>query len=132
MPAGPGRPSLYSDEIAEEICGLLIDGLSMRKICERAAMPDRRTVLRWMAADKDFAAKCAHARELQADLMDDLILDTAEATTAENAPAARVKIAAYQWRASKLAPKRYGDKLALEHGGSVGVNLTVSSDDANL
>jgi hypothetical protein len=54
---------------------------------------------------------------MQADLMDDLILDTAGSCTAETAAADRVKIGAYQWRASKLAPKKYGDKVALVGGG---------------
>ena len=50
---------------------------------------------------------------MQADLMDDKILDVADNSTTETAAADRVKISAYQWRASKLAPKKYGDKLDL-------------------
>ena len=42
--------------------------------------------------------------------MDDLILDTANDCTAETAQADKVKISAYQWRASKLKPKVYGDR----------------------
>jgi hypothetical protein len=42
---------------------------------------------------------------LQADLMDDLILETANACTPATAQADKVKIAAFQWRASKLMPK---------------------------
>lgn len=119
-----GRPSKYSEALAEKILNGLMEGNSLRKLCEREDMPHRSTVVRWMAADEAFAAKCAHARELQADLMDDMIIDTAEACTPENAAAARVKISAYQWRASKLAPKRYGDKLAI--GGDEGLGpLTV-------
>lgn len=112
-----GRPSSYSDEMAETICDRLIEGLSLRKICEADDMPDRNTVMRWMDANPQFAARCARARELQADYMDDLILDTANASTPETAPADRVKISAYQWRAAKLQPKRYGDKMALVGGG---------------
>lgn len=83
----------------------------MRRICEAEEMPNRSTVIRWMAADDEFASKCARAREMQADLMDDLILETADASTPETAASDRVKISAYQWRASKLQPKKYGDKL---------------------
>lgn len=131
------RPSSYTDALADEICGLLIDGESLRKVCERDDMPNRRTVMRWLETQSGFAAKCARARELQADLMDDLILDTAEATTSENAAASRVKIAAYQWRAAKLAPKRYGDSQTLKHTGPNGgpveyTNMTEAEIDARL
>lgn len=126
-----GRPSDYTEELADEICNLLIEGQSMVKICEREGMPSRATVLRWMAKDADFATKCARARELQADLMDDKILDTADASTSETAAADRVKISAYQWRASKLAPKKYGDRLDLNHSGSIG-QLSDDAIDARL
>lgn len=121
-----GRPSDFSDELADEICGLLIDGLSMRKICLQDDMPDRRTVLRWMDANEDFATKCARARMLQADLMDDLILEAAEASTSETAQADRVKISAYQWRASKLAPKKYGERVTQEHTGEGGGPIAIA------
>lgn len=108
-----GRPSDYSDKLADIICNRLMDGESLRKICSGKGMPDRGTVVRWMLAHADFAAKCARAREAQSDYMDDLILDVANACTPKTAHADKVKISAYQWRASKLAPKKYGDKIAV-------------------
>jgi len=118
-----GTQVRYSEDIANRICDELIEGRSMRDICAAPGMPNRTTVLRWMDADEAFAAKCARAREMQADYMDDLILDTANACTADTAQADKVKISAYQWRASKLAPKKYGDKLDLNHGGGVQVAI---------
>jgi hypothetical protein len=85
-------------------------------------------VLRWLEEDRDFATKYAYAREMQADLMDDKILEEAERTNELNAAAQRVKIAAYQWRAAKLKPKRYGDKVAHEHD----VNLHAAAGAAQL
>jgi hypothetical protein len=52
--------------------------------------------------------------------MDDLIFDTAMACTPETAQADRVKISASQWRASKLAPKVYGDKSEVAVTGASG------------
>jgi hypothetical protein len=101
------------------ICDRIADGESLRQICRDAAMPDRRTVLRWLGLHDDFAAKYARAREAQGDHMDDLILATAEYCTPETAAADRVKIAAYQWRAAKLRPKVYGDKITQEHTGAI-------------
>jgi hypothetical protein len=45
------RPSEYSAERGDLICDLLVEGLSLRKICKRADMPSVGTVLRWVAAD---------------------------------------------------------------------------------
>ena len=36
---------------------------------------------------------------------------------------ARVLISSMQWRASKLAPKKYGDKLDLNHAGGLNVKI---------
>jgi hypothetical protein len=124
-----GRPSKYSDELADIICERLMDGKSLREICrDDDAMPHRITVIRWMAADPAFATKCAYAREEQGDYMDDLILETANACTPETAAADRVKIAAYQWRAAKLRPKKYGDNskhtLSGPDDGPIKVELT--------
>lgn len=114
------RPSSYTEELADAILDQMMDGRSLRSICDDDDMPNRRTVIRWMEKDEAFATRCARAREMQADYMDDLILDTANSCTVEDAQAARVKISAYQWRASKLAPKRYGDKVQTEVSGPDG------------
>jgi hypothetical protein len=118
MPRG-GRQT-YTPEIAERICDGLMDGLSLVKICQAENMPHRRTVLRWWEKDPDFATKCARARVLQADLMDDMIIDLINSVTPESASADRVKLAALTWRAAKLAPKKYGDKLDLTHAAPDG------------
>lgn len=123
-----GRPSLYTLELVDDICHRIADGESLRQICALDGYPDRNTVLRWLGDYPDFAAKYARAREAQADVMDDKILTTADACTPDTAAADRVKIAAYQWRASKLAPKVYGDKVTTEvtgkDGGAVAIEHT--------
>jgi hypothetical protein len=114
------RPSDFRDEIATRICDLLMDGVSLRSICGLEDMPGRTTVFRWMDENPDFASRYARARMLQADLMDDLILETANACTPATAQADKVKIAAFQWRASKLMPKVYGDKTEVAVAGPKG------------
>ena len=116
----PGRPSLYSPKLVEDICDRIADGESLRTICDDETMPDRRTVLRWLDTHPDFAAKYARAREAQGDAMDEKILAVADACTNETAAADRVKILAYQWRAAKLAPKKYGEKVISELSGPNG------------
>jgi hypothetical protein len=121
-----GRPTLYSVEITDAICERLMNGESLRGICSQKEMPDRVTVIRWLGLHEEFATKYARARESQSDYMDDLILETANNCTAETALADRVKIGAYQWRASKLAPKKYGDKITQEHTGADGAPLAAT------
>ena len=78
-------------------------------------MPSLYTVLNWL--DKpEFAAAYARAREMQGDVMDAMILDAAnECKGGKLDPkAANVAIGAYQWRAGRLAPKRYGDRQAVD------------------
>lgn len=128
-----GRPTLYSEELVERICIELMDGKSLVKICDAEDMPHRVTVVRWLSEHRDFATKYAHARDTQADLMDDMILDVANASTSETAIADRVRIAAYQWRASKLLPKKYGNKVTTElsgpNGSPIQVDITKATED---
>ncbi len=128
MPAG--RPSKYSEQLAERVCLEIASGRSLRQICLDDEFPDRNTVHRWLLDRADFAAKYAQARESQADVMDDLILETAENCKPDTAMADRVKIGAYQWRASKLKPKVYGDKveqtLQGPNGGPISTKIEFS------
>ena len=115
-----------TDDIVDRICDLLIEGLSMRRICLQEGMPSRATLLRWMASSPDFEAKCARARLMQADTMDDMVLDLIDEVDEDNAHAMKVKLSAIQWRASKLNPKKYGEKTQLTNGDGNGpVELTI-------
>ena len=117
----PGRPSKFSDHLADLIADEIVDGKSLRTFCANPDMPHRRTVERWLAEMPEFAARYARARECQADVMDEKILEVADACTSETAAGDRVKIDAYKWRASKLAPKRYGDRQEVNHSGGMGL-----------
>jgi hypothetical protein len=65
----------------------------------------------WLALDAEFAAQYARAREEQADYYADEIIEIAD--TAEDANLARLRIDARKWKASKLRPKKYGEKIDL-------------------
>ncbi len=112
-----GRPSDYSEELAGYICDELANGRSLVEICrDDEGLPDRRTVLRWMEKHSDFATKCARVRENgQADfVVDDMVRIERGVEAGLIAPdAARILISSKQWRAAKLAPKKYGDKTTV-------------------
>ena len=110
-----GRPSTFTEEAADEIVTRMAQGESLRSICRDDHMPPLSTVIGWQAQHETFAVRCARAREAQAEDMDGRVMSVAERVEAGelDPQAARVALAAYQWRASKLAPKRYGDKTLL-------------------
>lgn len=124
------RPSIYSEEMGDLICERLMDGESLRKICAEDEMPSRTTVHRWMVDVEGFGSKCARAREIQADTLFDDLQDVADNGNPEDVQRAKLRVSTMQWRASKLAPKKYGEKLDLNHSGGISINIT--PDDAEL
>ena len=74
-PPAPGRPTIYSVEIADAILEHLAAGASLRHVCQADAMPDRSTVLRWLVRHEDFASRYQRAREIGRDAWLDVIMD---------------------------------------------------------
>lgn len=116
----------------DTICQRIAEGESLRSVCRDENMPGLRTVLEWLEAEEEFRVKYARAREIQADLMAAELIDIADDGTndwmekknasgenlgwAENGEAlkrSQIRIATRQWIASKLLPKKYGEKLAV-------------------
>ena len=63
LPGKAGRPSIYSQEIVDRICELMVEGNDMQTICQMPGMPSRATVWRWQNQYPEFEAQCARARE---------------------------------------------------------------------
>ena len=131
-PCKPGRPTLYTPAITEAVCVAIIDGHTLREIDQMLDMPSKATILRWLENHAGFRAQYARARELQAEVMDAKILDAAEECTPENHAAQRVKIEAYKWRAAKLNPKVYGDKIDLNHSGDLNITARMEAAEKRL
>jgi hypothetical protein len=75
-------------------------------------MPSTVSIYKWLREHDEFANNYARARENQADTFADAIIDEADkAVDKDSAAAAKVKVDARKWVASKLKPKKYGDKL---------------------
>lgn len=91
-------------------------GKSMREVCRMDGMPDHTTVIRWMRDDAALATRYARARTAQADTLFDRMEAVEEAVSAGtmDSHAARVVLDSMRWRASKLAPKVYGDRLDVQ------------------
>jgi hypothetical protein len=139
-----------------------MDGYSLRKIEAVEGMPKRLHVLKWLRENPLFQTQYAHAREEQAEALADEMIDISDDITRdlavdENgklaidgfaAQRARVMIDTRKWIASKLKPKKYGDKQILsgdpenpifgnaderiaELARKAGINLAASTEARN-
>jgi len=128
-----GRPTDFTEELASAICERIADGESLRAICRDDNTPAQSTVFRWLAdpTRADFRERYARAREAAIQAYEEDILDVSEGVLTytdkegneriDTGDVQRRKLRAdnLKWIMSKLAPKKYGDKLEL--GGSVGI-----------
>ena len=124
-PKPVGRPSLFNADIADIIVERMIDGESLLRICSDDDMPCRATVYRWYDFHPDFHARCARAREGMADFLVDQIEKMADNTDETNVQSQKVKIGVAQWRAEKMAPRLYGNRLTTEVSGPGGGAIQV-------
>ena len=108
-----GRPRKYTDSLAQEICRQRSEGKSLRRICRSANMPTRDTVLRWKREYPDFSDHYLAAMKVWLEDEMDALVELADRATPANYAAVRVKLNTRKWIASRLLPKRFGDRLAI-------------------
>jgi len=130
-----GRPSDYTNEIALEICTeIAISSKSLRTICSAENMPSVSSVLRWLRDIEEFRTQYARAKEEQADFLVEEMIGIADdgsndfmtvvkgdqEYTLENkewTSRSKLRVEARKWAASKLKPKKYGDKIDVTSAG---------------
>lgn len=142
-----GRPTKYTAKLADKICERLAMGESMRSISRDKKMPCMTTLFRWLRENETFKQQYAIAKEESADYLTEEMLDIADhqvgspllnddgkpvldddgnVILVRDAPAvnhARLRVDTRKWYASKLKPKKYGDKLQQEVSGPEGAPL---------
>jgi hypothetical protein len=124
-----GRPSSFTQSVADKICEeIATSSKSLRKICEADDMPAVRTVLYWLSeGDKEgskeefkaFLHQYTRAREHQADVLADEIIEISDHTDEDHTAFTgsnvvqrdKLRVEARKWAASKLKPKKYGDRI---------------------
>ena len=139
-----GRPTIFSQQLADTICSRIAEGESLREICKDDDMPERVTIYRWLQADPDFCNHYTRAREDQADTLADEIMAIADETPDLNPILdkhgalieiqlhsaylqwQKQRIDARKWTAMKLKPKKYGDRQIL--AGDSEAPLEVQND----
>lgn len=124
-----GRPTTYSEALANRIVRKLADGQGLNAICKSATMPAESTVRSWVVDDEGgFAAKYARGRDIGLDVRAERLgqlAGSAQGKDGAGVQAVRLMVDTEKWFLSKLAPKRYGDRLNLDVEAKVEVqNLT--------
>jgi hypothetical protein len=127
-----GRPTIYSKELVEEICKRLGNGQTLRSICREEGFPNQDTVHNWLNKYPEFVEQYTHARIQQADTYAEMIVD--EAFSSHDAAIGRLRMDALKWAASKMAPKKYGDKIEVEANqtNNIKLSFTVPHRDAPI
>ena len=136
--AETGRPSLYSQEYADSICDHIASGRSLVSWCNEGDRPSYTSVMRWLDAHESFRENYARARQDQADFLAEEIVQIADdgsndtyltedgpKTNQDVIARSRLRVDARKWYASKLAPKKYGEKVEATHTGAIDHSLTV-------
>ena len=134
-----GRPSRYTEALADEICERLACGESMRSVSRDATMPGMKTMFRWLRDKPEFRQQYEIAKQESADALIEDMLDIADNGTndwmeqhdadgncigyklnGEHVQRSRLRVDTRKWAASKLKPRKYGDRQMHEHGGTDG------------
>jgi len=113
-----GRPSTYSQEIADEICSRLSKGEPLSVICSDEHIPSFQTVYNWEKARPEFLEASTRARMIGTHYLaydslrvaDDLTIDPAHK---------RVMVDTRLRLIGKWNARQYGDKIEHEHSGSI-------------
>jgi hypothetical protein len=131
-----GRPSEYTPEIAEAICDGIIEGKSIKTICKADELPSHTTVFKWLASNREFADLYARAKDIQAEVMSEDLLDIVDDGTndwtlktfghtevkvvdQEAVQRSKLRYEARRWLMSKYKPKKFGDKMDLNVSGEL-------------
>jgi disulfide oxidoreductase YuzD len=125
-----GRPTKYNEILADKICDMIaFSDNGLKSICEsNKEFPSAKVVYDWIEKYPEFRNKYARARELQADYLADSIISIADDTSNDTLTTdegreyansewinrSRLRIDARKWKASKLYPKKYGERVGVE------------------
>jgi hypothetical protein len=130
-----GRPTIFTEILAAKICQRIADGESIRAICSDSDMPSTTAIFRWIANGKydGFRQLYESSMQIRLETLGDGLIELADAPIERNAAGAidsaavqmrRLQIETRRWILSKLLPRKYGDRMGLDHQGE-GFNLTV-------
>ncbi len=130
-----GSPVIWTQERKEQavdlICDMIMQGKSFAAIereTTREQTPSRKEFYFWIKENENFRNKYAHACDVRSDVIFEEIIEIAdnETETDDNIIINRdkLRIDARKWIASKMNPKKYGDRIDVTTDGAAINNLT--------
>ena len=127
-----GRPSIYTEELANDICTRLGLGESLRKICLSKDMPSLSSVMSWLTTKPAFLEQYTRAREIQAETQFDELIDIVDQPPdlcvvkdkdgkdvevkfdSSYVQWMKLRVDTRKWTAARMAPKKYGEQKQSE------------------
>ena len=125
-----GRPVEYSDEQIEAAIHAVSVGNTLKSACLASGISEGAARMRIIRDDR-LSELYARARESYADVMTEKLNDIA--TEEDDPQRARLKCDNVKWYASKVLPKKYGDKIQHtgDGGGPIAVNVYIPDNGRN-
>ena len=124
-----GRPSKMTDEVQAEILTRISTGESLKKICSDKHLPNAKNVFSFIYTNDEFRNKYEASRREQAEWLGEEIVDIADNDTGDT-QRDRLRIDARKWVMSKMLPKKYSDKIDVDMGGEVDINIRIGGSDS--
>jgi hypothetical protein len=117
----------WTPELVNRIEAEITAGSSIASICGSSIFPhDESSFWRHFAQDEQFASIIARAMETRSERDIERCRLEAMNATAADWQVAQLRIRTLQWEAGKRKPKKYGDKVDLNHSGEVAIKRVVS------
>lgn len=127
MTAQRNRKPFKSDRVDmnvfNDIVEQMMNGKTLSSLCSLPEYPDYSVFVNWVAYDQDLYKIYARAKQVQADYFAESIVDISD--TDNNPQRARNRMDSRRWHASKIAPRKYGDRVLNELSGSINQNVKV-------
>jgi len=122
-----GRPTIYTDELANEICRTIAcNSRGLNPLCAaNPHWPDRSTIFQWRLDKPSFSDMYDKAKIEQTECMADEMLEIADDTSndtyvndkgnvvcnSEYVNRSRLRIDTRKWHMERLKSKKYGNKI---------------------
>lgn len=130
-----GRPDIFTQDLADEVCKRIAEGKSLRSVCKDDDMPGMTTVFKWLREKEDFTKQYARATEERTEAMAEDILDISddgtndwmtittkggfeqEVPNNEVLQRSKLRVDTRKWLMAKMKPKKYGEKVDVTSDG---------------
>lgn len=130
--SAPLAKQIRRPENMDLICTRIAEGFTLRQIAREIGC-DNSAIVHWYAEDAIFAQRYARAKEAQAEHFAEEIVEISDDGTndwqqreledgtvvevpdQEHIQRSRLRVDARKWLMAKMAPKRYGERMQVEH-----------------